>query len=332
MLCKSPIIIRGLAVGCARCEFCKINKRREWTARFLLEDTCHSSGSMVTLTYDQSQLSWLEDFNPETGEFVPTLRRRDFDNFLKRLRINLQRKLDSRGDNLRFAGCGEYGDERGRPHYHLALWNFTEADRDLIERAWSVRVKGSRERQLIGSVDFQELNETTMHYIAGYVMKKMTSKDDARLSGREPEFRAGSRVPPLGYRPLQEWALKHPDWLIDDGDVVSEVRVGRGTYQIGRTLRAKIRQLVGVSLSGNSPPHKIDALYEEMRSMSECTELSEKDKSYLRSLRCDEDKYVAEELRLKVLTANRQKARNAEARHKLRLLKMQPRERDLDET
>jgi len=93
---------------------CRINERRLWTHRIILEAMLHPSSVFCTLTYDDDHL-------PETHEVIGALNPDDTKNFLKRLR-----KVAPLG-KIRYYLAGEYGDQTRRPHYHLILFNFPYA-------------------------------------------------------------------------------------------------------------------------------------------------------------------------------------------------------------
>lgn len=318
MLCKSPFVFDGLPVGCGRCEMCKVNHRRMWTGRLLLESLNHEIASFVTLTYDDDNVPFM-DVPSESGEFLQTLCKYHIVDFFKRLRYYMSVYDAYDGVLLRYFYCGEYGDLRGRPHYHIALFSLDERDREILEKSWT-----------FGHVRFDELNETTMHYICGYVMKKMTKSDDLRLQGREPEFVGGSRRPALGSVIVDKLILNPPHWLFDKyGDVVNEFKVGKNNrYVLGRTLRSKLRKALGVSDDGNAPKGKKEILQAEMLYVSRGAKLSSFEK---RQLLMSKD--IHEHRRLldyyKIRAHSRQKASSAEARYKLRQQRNRPVERDL---
>jgi len=62
VICYKPItILDGSAigrieVGCGSCLACRINKRRLWTGRIMLEAAQHEAKCFVTLTYDDDHL------------------------------------------------------------------------------------------------------------------------------------------------------------------------------------------------------------------------------------------------------------------------------------
>lgn len=75
----------------------------------------HKSNSYVTLTYSTPNL-------PAGG----TLVQRDLQLFLKRVR-------KARG-RFRYYACGEYGDENGRPHFHLCMFGIDWPDKLFYTR------------------------------------------------------------------------------------------------------------------------------------------------------------------------------------------------------
>ena len=80
--CLTPMF---MAVPCRHCELCLDKKKSQWAYRVMCETQfTESFPYFVTLTYDNANL-------PRTEEGRPTLRKKDYQNFLKRLRIHLQR-------------------------------------------------------------------------------------------------------------------------------------------------------------------------------------------------------------------------------------------------
>lgn len=116
---------------------------------------------MATLTY-------APEHEPPDGSLSP----RHMQLWLKRLR-----RLLPPTRPIRFFGCGEYGDETFRPHYHVALYGVAPLETELVQSSWGM-----------GHVHLMELNAETAQYLCGYVVKKMTSPDDPRLQGKHPEF------------------------------------------------------------------------------------------------------------------------------------------------
>lgn len=195
MYCDNPYIKDGSAFGCGQCIPCRLNKRRIWTHRIILETNLHAANTFATLTYNDQHL-------PDDGSVKP----RDLSLWLKRLRKEMSTRI-------RYYGCGEYGDISKRPHYHLALFGYPSCERgstrgDYLKRGRSCcsacdKIHATWNK---GSILLGELNETTAAYIAGYVTKKMTKIDDPRLEGRHPEFSRMSLKPGIGYDMVPEIA------------------------------------------------------------------------------------------------------------------------------
>lgn len=119
-----------VVVPCNHCMLCKQKRASEWSLRCLAENTLSVTRPIfATLTY-------------EDGKIPPELLSvRDIQLFLKRLRINLERKYDTKV-NLRYFLCSEYGKNTLRPHYHVIFWNwpvqfasFSSVHND-IKQAW----------------------------------------------------------------------------------------------------------------------------------------------------------------------------------------------------
>lgn len=108
-----------------------------------------------------------------------------------------------------------------------------------------------------------------MAYVAGYVTKKMTKKDDPRLEGRHPEFARMSLRPGIGYGMLFDVAstiLEH-NLEVQMVDVPMVLQHGKIQYPLGRYLRRNLRKLIG--RSPDTPRQALDAQKEKMRPLRE---------------------------------------------------------------
>lgn len=175
--------------------------------RCMLEQKQWKHNEMLTLTYNDEHLpKSYRLIDDETGEVeeCSTLCKQDVVAFLKRLRRHY--KYHYNQDNIRFFMCGEYGERRGRPHYHLILFNFDVKDKKYYKKS----KKGfdmfhSEEIEQIWSKGHIELNDVTPEtcaYVARYILKKQKGSDSADFyekNGQVPEYVNCSRKPGIGY-------------------------------------------------------------------------------------------------------------------------------------
>jgi hypothetical protein len=222
MDCKKPLSLRGIQFGCGQCLPCRINKRREWTHRLLLESKYHEKNSFITLTY-----------SPENIPLNGSLKPEDPTKFLKRLREKIAPQ------KLRYYLVGEYGDNTFRPHYHLACFGLGPEDADTIQSAWD-----------LGHTYTGTLTQDSAQYVAGYVTKKMTSSDDPRLirNGIKllPEYARMSLKPALGSQVVmpitKQLNSKLGNKILDNfNDVPKVLQHGNKTMPLGRTIVEKLR-------------------------------------------------------------------------------------------
>ncbi|AZL83025.1 replication initiator protein [Apis mellifera associated microvirus 54] len=277
MLCKHPFIKGDTAFPCGQCLTCRINRRRLWTHRIILEALKHEFSCFVTLTYNDENY-------PKDGSLVP----KHLQNYLKRLREAIK------PHKIRFYAVGEYGDISGRAHYHLALFGMPESSRDLIQQHWPY-----------GFTYTGGLSIESAQYIAGYVTKKMTKKDDPRLQGRHPEFaRMSLRPYGIGAGALDEIE----DFLYTDignkllgqtKDVPLFLTHGGKNLPLGRYLRSKLRERLQIPNQGAASPAALK-LQEELSAMLETSQT-----------RSRWGKLAAYQ------KATKQKILNAETRHKI---------------
>lgn len=240
--------------------------------RIMLEAGQYEDNAFATLTYSDENL-------PSGGTLVP----KDAQDWMKRLRIQWQRiqeNLKLEPSKIRFFLVGEYGDTTSRPHYHAALFNFPScrygqstygknrsrccAQCDLILSTWAK-----------GHVYLGTLEKDSAQYLAGYVTKKMTSKDDARLQGRHPEFARCSLRPGVGGDALWEVAdvllANSLEYRIEDAP--STLRHGARELPLGRYLHGRLREQIG--RPKHAPQKVMDKIDAEMRPLREAAKNSE---------------------------------------------------------
>lgn len=242
-LCKKPFRQGVLEFGCGQCMPCRLRKRKLWTHRLMLESLKHGDCSFVTLTYMYPCFGGLD-------EASATLIPKDATDFIKRLR----RKVEPR--RIRYFIVGEYGDRSGRPHYHAALFGLGRLSTRDIEEAWGR-----------GFVYVGDLTKDSAQYIAGYVTKKMTRRDDVRLKGRFPEFARMSRKPGIGALAAEDISkFVSTDLgctaLIREGDIPQVLRHGGKSYPLGRYIRSKVREHLGFINTGAQDGWTVQATQE----------------------------------------------------------------------
>lgn len=164
----------NFSVPCGKCIGCQSDRRRDWCNRMMFELSLHDCGTFATLTYRDAP---------------PALRKKDVQDFLKRLR-NAERDYDAPVPKpLRYFFCGERGSRRGRPHYHGLLFGL-DMMRDewqpyistfnscgypvysskVLERIWPYGFN------VIGKIDY-----CTIRYVSKYIVKCVGQEDSFTL-------------------------------------------------------------------------------------------------------------------------------------------------------
>ena len=159
---------------------CRVNKKAEWKGRILLEDQFSDKpSSFLTLTLN-------DDHYPADGSLDKEIPRA----FLNRLRY-----YSKESEKNRYFTVGEYGEQSTkRAHFHMALFGHPPDEYEKIfKKCWKV------DGEELGHIKTGELTPGSANYIAGYCTKKMTSKGDIRLDGRQPEFATMSQRPCIGF-------------------------------------------------------------------------------------------------------------------------------------
>lgn len=205
----------GLEVPCGKCLACRVKKRQEWTARMIHESESHEDSIFITLTYDNNNLPY--NRNKEhyrralRGEYLyPTLRKEHFQNFIKRLRRDLEK--DNR--NIKYFATGEYG-EQTRPHYHAIIFGLSlrDEDKQLVINNWPFCDWTIPE---IRKKSFGLAEHDSMLYVSKY-LNKIPSNDEElenyKIENRFPPFRLLSNG--LGF----EYAQKNTKQIIQNASI-----------------------------------------------------------------------------------------------------------------
>lgn len=142
-------------VPCGHCLGCLRQRKQEWAFRLENESRyCGYPSLFVTLTYN--------------NEFLPKdkqLHKEHLQRFVRKLR---------RLSNVyfRYYGCGEYGDNYGRPHYHICLFPQNGVlDWSLINNAWSFQDKHGNKISY-GLCNIKPFIPARGAYVAKYSMKQ----------------------------------------------------------------------------------------------------------------------------------------------------------------
>lgn len=125
----------------------------------------------VTLTYSPEEV-------PITDQGYMSLDRRHIQLFFKNFR-----KAHRKGaPPIKYFGCGEYGSQFWRPHYHIAILN---GDERHLYNAWVDREAGSVRGDIF--IDPRPLSEHAIKYTAFY-MSKPRRVPEHRMDDRRKEF------------------------------------------------------------------------------------------------------------------------------------------------
>jgi hypothetical protein len=192
--CYSDLRI-SMVLPCGQCSGCRLERSRQWALRCVHELKCHDSGCFVTLTFNDAALV-------KRGH--SSLAVRDVQLFMKRVRKRF-------GSGIKFLASGEYGDDYGRPHYHVLLFG---ANFDADKRYWKMSKSGEKlytSKRLeklwsdpatslpygytsVGALTFQ-----SAAYVARYCMKKQVGKLPCNgvysMSVADLDYRTGRVTP-----------------------------------------------------------------------------------------------------------------------------------------
>nr|UXQ87933.1 MAG: replication initiation protein [Microvirus sp.] len=207
-----------LSIPCNKCTGCRTEYSRQWAMRITHEASLWKlKNTFITLTYNDN---WLPTHN--------TLIKRDFTLFMKRLR---KKRKSNKQNPIRFYMCGEYGEKKGRPHYHAILFNCLFKKEDKIGKnlytstelqdLWTwTNPKDKDEKESMGYVSHGDVTFQSAAYVANYVQKKINGKKKDEhykiknpldkktgvyLTHRQQEYAQMSRKPGIAGDWLTKW-------------------------------------------------------------------------------------------------------------------------------
>lgn len=185
-------------VACRRCWACLKNHCDDLIGRGLLEASFSDWVVALTLTYDDRLIK-----DVRQKQFVV---KGDFQRFMKRIRRS--------GYKCKYIAAGEYGADKGRSHFHVALigtgekpkWPWCQEKEYIDEWPWGFTFADDGRSESPDAAT----KEAMLRYVAKYAMKSKKAKAEASRAVAE-EWVTYSRIPPLGARGVVELARRQAE-------------------------------------------------------------------------------------------------------------------------
>jgi hypothetical protein len=169
----------------------------------------HESNCFITLTYDDQHVK-------------PSLNKRDFQLFIKRLR---------KTDTLRYYMCGEYGELNQRPHFHACLFGTDFPDKTLHSTNNGYRLYRSPRLEKLWHYGYSTIGAVTFEtaaYVARYIIAKINGDlapkhyehldlETGELTQRLPEYTNMSLKPGIG----ASWYDQYKTDVYPDGIIIA---------------------------------------------------------------------------------------------------------------
>lgn len=222
---------------CGQCIGCRLRNSREWAVRCMHEASLYWDNCWLTLTLNDDYKNTRQNpYSLERGQ------KSEITRFLKRLR-------NKYGQGIRYYYCGEYGETcffcnksepmclqhgcknyvpwRGRPHYHVCVFNFDFDDKEFykerdgmiyytsesLQSLWTDPVTGLE----MGQCLVTDLTPDSAAYTARYSLKKMLGLGAKNID------------PVTG--------LKHYQRITSDGEIIDlepeYTNMSRGSKKLG---------------------------------------------------------------------------------------------------
>lgn len=225
-------------VPCNECDECLLARSKRKAAQMMIEnyDRKDESGSwFITLTYDDNHIPYnevwkdgkmisVEESLPPKDPYLYEFKK-DRKKCIKPFIDNLSyyAKKNYRDEKLMWFYSAEYGGVTKRPHFHMIVFGlhipitelkFYEQRDGYILYEWT---KGA-EIWENGFVTVGNFTPETAAYVAGYVLKKQSTKKKNwwyTQQGKIPEYTGQSRYPAIG----SNYYLKHKDEIYQTDEI-----------------------------------------------------------------------------------------------------------------
>lgn len=199
-------------VPCHCCWQCRADKVRNWTGKALAEAATSAAVDFVTLTYcdrTSPEAHWIAD--PVEPGHAKDLHYEDVQKYLKRIR--------KAGHRVRYIVAGEYGDRKGRAHWHLLLfWQDGRPERFQARKKKYPHLYGDAllygnewqdEFWHHGHVNYQRFSEQAAKYVCKYLLKWDGQQGRPGEPTRKTKFNYSAR-PGIGFNWIcDHWAQLH---------------------------------------------------------------------------------------------------------------------------
>lgn len=202
--------VRSYVVPCGKCAECRKKSQMEFQALALHEALSSGIMHMWTLTYRTSTcpIALSESYGSESPRLVGfergssdwregtlyhneilggspfdltqhfrccSLYREDVKNFLKEFRRS-EKELGRSLEHFRYACFGEYGDKKGRPHYHMITFGLSNEQVLNFQRIWFTRFgDASFGPELSKHLTLEDVGRMS-NYVSKYISKGVSSR------------------------------------------------------------------------------------------------------------------------------------------------------------
>lgn len=218
-----------IELPCGKCFECRKSYAWRWSVRCACEALEHEQNYFVTLTY-----------NTTSGNLTKS----DLQNFFKRLRRH--------GYNFRYFACGEYGEQRHRPHYHVLFFGLDLKDRLVPwSQSGKFRTYRSPDLEALWYHGFVLVGYADSAAVGGYVAKYCMKSDPFFKEPEDaPSFLLMSRKPGIGFNAFHKFM---------DGYGSIVVPSGRG-----KALKSSIPKSYRERENIPQDPKKVEAVYAKL--------------------------------------------------------------------
>ena len=231
---------RQVTVPCGKCAACRVNHSSQLATRIMHEfEYAWDIGCFVTLTY-----------SPEHCPSDYAVHKDALQRFFKRVRRHLE--YHNKGTLRAYFACGEYGDKRGRPHYHVLLLGWHPYDLVYHGKSYSGEpIYTSKTMESLWPFGFCPIGTLTRKssgYVARYAKKCVGDG-----SSRQKPFLLYSRNIRLSNGKCgsigAQWCLDHMEelrrgYLVDHDDTTVKMRIPEYYFDLAQQYAPELYERI----------------------------------------------------------------------------------------